>query len=144
MNDQNKTELLGMNQSELEEFVTGIHEPKFRAGSYINGSIKTDGFFYEMSDIPRDLRFRLDETPKYPSPDLLTKSIPRRNRKFLLEMNDKKKVETVIIPQNAQKKLPIHRLYFQSGGMPGWMCFLCDGAGGFQRQLWPLKLSDRF
>ncbi|HPF21773.1 MAG TPA: 23S rRNA (adenine(2503)-C(2))-methyltransferase RlmN, partial [Syntrophomonas sp.] len=137
MNDQNKTELLGMNQSELEEFVTGIHEPKFRARQLYKWIYqKQTASFYEMSDIPRDLRFRLDEIAQISIPRFIKQRVSHDGtRKFLLEMNDKKKVETVIIPQNAQKNSQYTVCISSQVGCPVGCVFCATGAGGFQRQL---------
>ena len=137
MNDHNKTELLGLSLTELEEFVSGISEPKFRARQLYKWIYqKQTSSFYEMSDIPRDLRFRLDENAQISIPRFLKQRVSHDGtRKFLLEMNDKKRVETVIIPQTYDKNTKYTVCISSQVGCPIGCAFCATGAGGFQRHL---------
>ena len=105
MNILNKTEILGMNPGALEEFMLGIGEAPFRARQIYKWIYqKQTASFYEMSDLPKELRIRLDEKAVVSIPRVLKQRVSKDgSRKFLLEMNDKKKVETVVIPQSHDK-----------------------------------------
>ena len=103
MNSMKKTELLGMNMLELEEFAVKMGQPRFR-GRQLHRWIyvKDCCSFYEMSDIPRELRQQLDAVARISIPRVLKQRVSADGtRKFLMEMNDKKRVETVLIPQSS-------------------------------------------
>lgn len=95
-----KTHLAGLTAAELEEFVTGVGEPKFRARQIfkqIHNRRLLD--FAEMTDLPKQLREKLAESAtastlkvesKYESTD--------GTRRFLMKTRDNLPVETVFIP----------------------------------------------
>lgn len=137
MNIQNKTEILGMNLPVLEEFMNDIGEAPFRARQIYKWIYqKQTSSFYEMSDLPKELRIRLDEKAVVSIPRVLKQRVSKDgSRKFLLEMNDKKKVETVVIPQNHDKNTRYTACLSTQVGCPIGCSFCATGAGGFQRDL---------
>lgn len=53
-----------------------------------------------MSDIPKELRRQLDETAVVSIPRVLKQRVSKDGtRKFLMELEDRKRIETVVIPQ---------------------------------------------
>jgi 23S rRNA (adenine2503-C2)-methyltransferase len=145
MNDQKKTELLGMGQTELEDFVVSISEPKFRARQLYKWIYqKQTASFYDMSDIPRDLRFKLDDIAQISIPRFLKQRVSRDGtRKFLLEMNDKKRIETVIIPQTHEKNTQYTVCISSQVGCLVGCAFCATGAGGFQRNLLAYEIAGQ-
>jgi 23S rRNA (adenine2503-C2)-methyltransferase len=145
MTDQKKIELLGMSQTELEDFAVNIAEPKFRGRQLYKWIYqKQTASFYEMSDIPRDLRFKLDDIAQISIPRFLKQRVSQDGtRKFLLEMNDKKRVETVIIPQTHEKNTQYTVCISSQVGCPIGCAFCATGAGGFQRNLLAYEIAGQ-
>lgn len=137
MNMKEKTELLGMGISELEEFMVAIGEPAFR-GRQIYKWIYTKAVnsFYEMSDLSRDLRNRLDEIAQVSIPRVLKqRASTDGTRKFLMELEDKKRVESVVIPHSQKKDSKYTLCISTQVGCPVGCAFCATGNSGFQRNL---------
>ncbi len=145
MNANIKTELLGMSPIELEDFMIGIGEPGYRARQIYKWIYqKQTASFYEMSDLPRELRVRLDEKARISIPRVLKQRVSKDGtRKFLLEMNDKKKVETVVIPQSNDKNTRYTLCISTQVGCPIGCPFCATGAGGFQRNLQAYEIAGQ-
>ncbi len=137
MNIDNKTELLGMDLANLEEFALSIGQPPYRARQIYKWIYqKQTASFYEMSDLPKNLRVSLDEKAQISIPRVLKQRVSSDGtRKFLLEMNDKKKVEAVIIPQSNDKNTNYTICISTQVGCPIGCSFCATGRGGFQRNL---------
>lgn len=137
MNMDNKTELLGMDLVEMEAYMLDIGEAGYRAKQIYKWIYqKQIASFYEMSDLPKELRVRLDEKAKISIPRVLKQRVSQDGtRKFLLEMNDKKKVETVIIPHSQDKNTHYTACISTQVGCPVGCGFCATGAAGFQRNL---------
>ncbi|PKM77744.1 MAG: 23S rRNA (adenine(2503)-C(2))-methyltransferase RlmN [Firmicutes bacterium HGW-Firmicutes-15] len=145
MNMENKTELLGMDIGDLENYLLSQGQPRFRA-KQIYGWIyrKEVSSFYEMSDIPKELRLRLDENATISIPRVLKQRVSKDNtRKFLLEMKDKKKVETVLIPQGGDKNDRYSLCISTQVGCPVGCAFCATGASGFQRSLQAYEMAGQ-
>jgi len=137
MNMKEKTELLGMGISELEEFMAAIGEPGFR-GRQIYKWIYTKAVnsFYEMSDLSRDLRNRLDDIAQVSIPRVLKQRVATDGtRKFLMELEDKKRIESVVIPHNQKKDSKYTLCISTQVGCPVGCAFCATGNSGFQRNL---------
>ncbi len=132
-----KVELLGLNIAELEEFVVAIGEPKFRAKQIYKWIYqKREHSFYEMSDLPKDLRYKLDEIAIISIPRVLKQKVSLDGtRKYLIEFGDKKKVETVVIPQSFDKNGKYSLCLSTQVGCPIGCSFCATGLSGFQRNL---------
>ncbi|CFX77349.1 Ribosomal RNA large subunit methyltransferase RlmN/Cfr [Syntrophomonas zehnderi OL-4] len=137
MNTIKKTEFLGMKLPELEDFFVSIGEPAYRARQVYRWIYqKQTSSFYEMSDLPKELRQHLDERAEVSIPRVLKQRVSSDNtRKFLLEMKDKKKIETVIIPQSNHKNTTYTLCISSQVGCPVGCSFCATGTGGFQRNL---------
>ena len=106
-----KTELLGMGIKELEDFMESVGESRYR-GRQMHRWIyqKAVSSFYEMSDISRDLRTKLDELARISIPRVLKQRASiDGTRKFLMELEDKKRIESVVIPKEPEGLSPWSR-----------------------------------
>ena len=137
MDMHNKTELLGMDIEMLEAYLLDIGEPRFRAKQIYTWIYRKEvSSFYEMSDIPKELRLSLDEIAAVSIPRVLKQRVARdHTRKFLFEMNDRKKIETVVIPQNHDKDTRYSLCISTQVGCPIGCSFCATGASGFHRNL---------
>lgn len=137
MNSIDKIELLGMNIEQLEDFASSMGQPRFR-GRQLHRWIyvKDTASFYEMSDIPREVRQQLDERACISIPRVLKQRVAADGtRKFLMEMNDKKRVETVLIPQSSDLNGRYTLCVSSQVGCPFRCAFCATGQGVFQRNL---------
>ncbi len=137
MNIKTKTELLGMGTKELEDFMESIGEPRYR-GRQIHRWIyqKAVSSFYEMSDLSRDLRTKLDELARISIPRVLKQRASiDGTRKFLMELEDKKRIESVVIPHSRNKDTRYTLCISTQVGCPIGCVFCATGNSGFQRNL---------
>ncbi len=132
-----KTELLGLSISELEHFVTSIGEPRFRAKQLFSWIYnKKEHSFYAMSDLPKQLRAQLDEVAVISIPRVLKQKVSiDGTRKYLIEFKDKKRIETVVIPNSAEERNKYTICLSTQIGCPIGCSFCATGIGGFQRNL---------
>lgn len=132
-----KTEFLGMNIKELEEFMAANGEAPYRARQIYRWVFrKHTSSFYEMSDIPKELKEKLDEIAVISIPRVIRSRISKDGtRKFLFELIDRKRVETVAIPQawNRAKKYTL--CLSTQVGCPLGCAFCATGQAGFERNL---------
>lgn len=132
-----KKELLGLSPAEMEEFAIEVGEPVFRGRQLYKWIYqKETSSFYDMTDLPRPLRAELDRKAVISIPRVLKQRVSSDGtRKFLIEMNDKKKVETVVIPMSNDKKPKYSLCISTQVGCPVGCSFCATGASGFQRDL---------
>jgi 23S rRNA (adenine2503-C2)-methyltransferase len=137
MDMENKTELLGMDLKNLEDYLLSLGEPRFRASQIYTWIYRKEvSSFYDMSDMPKELRSRLNEIAVISIPRVLKQRVSKDGtRKFLMEMNDKKRVETVIIPQSHDKDTRYSLCISTQVGCPVGCSFCATGQSGFQRNL---------
>ncbi|NLN88197.1 MAG: 23S rRNA (adenine(2503)-C(2))-methyltransferase RlmN [Syntrophomonadaceae bacterium] len=133
----NRTELLGMDLKSLESYMQSLGEPRYRANQIFAWIYrKAVGSFYEMSDIPKELRLRLDAAAQVSIPRVLKQRVSADGtRKFLFEMNDKKRIEAVVIPQSRDKHTRYSLCISTQVGCPLGCLFCATGQSGFQRNL---------
>jgi 23S rRNA (adenine2503-C2)-methyltransferase len=132
-----KTELLRMGIKELEGFMDSIGEPRYR-GRQVHKWIykKAVSSFYDMSDLSRDLRTKLDELARISIPRVLKQRASiDGTRKFLMELEDKKRIESVIIPHSRNKDTRYTLCISTQVGCPVGCVFCATGNSGFQRNL---------
>lgn len=97
-----KIELIGLTKTELEQQLKQLGEPSFRAKQiwqwlYFYG--KTD--FNEMTNLSKALREKLSENFSIYRPKIVSEQKSAdRTHKWLLEMADGQKIETVYIPED--------------------------------------------
>ena len=137
MNSVEKIELLGMNMLEMEDFAVSQGQPRFRGRQLHRWIyIKDTSSFYEMSDIPREVRQQFDDKAFISIPRVLKQRVSEDGtRKFLMEMNDKKRIETVLIPQSANLNGRYTLCVSSQVGCPFRCAFCATGQGVFQRNL---------
>lgn len=133
-----KSELLGMQMKQLEEFVSAQGEPRFRADQLYKWIyVKTESSFYKMSDLPKATREKLDRIAKISIPKCLKQrlSADGGTRKLLLELEDKKRIEAVLIPQTYKKDQRYSLCVSTQVGCPVNCAFCATGKIGFHRHL---------
>jgi 23S rRNA (adenine2503-C2)-methyltransferase len=92
----NKDELLGKDIEELESYMISIGEAAFRARQIFKWIYSKEvNSFYDMSDLPRELRKKLDTMAQISIPRVLKQRVSQDGtRKYLLELRDKKRIES--------------------------------------------------
>jgi 23S rRNA (adenine2503-C2)-methyltransferase len=145
MDIENKTEFLGMDIEALEKYLVSLGQPRFRASQVYTWIYRKEiNSFYEMTDIPKKLRVSLDEMAVVSIPRVLKQRVSRDNtRKFLLEMKDKKKVETVVIPQSWDNNTRYSLCISTQVGCPVGCSFCATGLSGFQRNLMAYEMAGQ-
>jgi 23S rRNA (adenine2503-C2)-methyltransferase len=137
MNSSNKDELLGRDIEELEEYMKGMGEAPFRARQIFKWIYSKEvNSFRDMSDLPQDLRRKLEGTAQVSIPRVLKQRVSADGtRKYLLELRDKKRIETVLIPQGQGKDSRYTICVSTQVGCPIGCSFCATGQSGFQRNL---------
>src|SRR5690242_7447238 len=96
-----RVELIGLSQPELVAFVEGLGEPAYR-GRQIFAAFQHRRLrsFEEMTDLPKDLRARLNEIARASSLKIESRYISADGtRRYLMKTHDNLPVETVFIPE---------------------------------------------
>lgn len=96
-----KTNLKGMTLDQMAEYVVSIGEPKYRASQIYQWLYKYRvTSFDEMTNLPQPLRQKLNDSAEIEQFSLSTyqTSAVDGTVKFLYELSDGKKIETVLIP----------------------------------------------
>src|SRR5690349_3378954 len=96
-----RVELIGLSQPELVAFVEGLGEPAYR-GRQIFAALqhRRRRSFAEMTDLPKDLRARLNELARASSLTIESRYISADGtRRYLMKTHDNRPVETVFIPE---------------------------------------------
>jgi 23S rRNA (adenine2503-C2)-methyltransferase len=102
-----KTNLKGLTQKELQEFALFVGEKKFRGQQLFDWLYnKETESFDDMSTFSKPLRSKLNETASIDTIELLTfhKSIHDNTTKFLFQLKDGKRIESVLIPPKTAFK----------------------------------------
>ncbi len=151
-----KTNLKGLTQKDLEEFVLSIGEKKFRGGQLFDWLYNKEAeSFNEMSTFSKSLRNKLDELATIDTFELLTfhKSIHDNTTKFLFQLKDGKRIESVLIPpatsyqngaasdEDEQKRLTL--CVSTQVGCPLDCVFCATGTMGFGRNLTAGEIVDQ-
>ena len=133
----NKDELLGKDIEELESYMISIGEAAFRARQIFKWIYSKEvNSFYDMSDLPRELRKKLDTMAQISIPRVLKQRVSQDGtRKYLLELRDKKRIESVLIPQGSGKNSRYTICVSTQVGCPIGCSFCATGQAGFQRNL---------
>ncbi|MBU1298915.1 MAG: 23S rRNA (adenine(2503)-C(2))-methyltransferase RlmN [Bacteroidetes bacterium] len=152
-----RTNLKGLSLKDLEEFVISISEKRFRGGQLFdwlyNKEVET---FDEMTTMSKSLRAKLKETASIDSINLLTfhRSSDDKTTKFLFELSDGKKIESVLIPprtafennsaedEDEQKRLTL--CVSTQVGCPLDCVFCATGTMGFHRNLTSCEIIDQY
>jgi len=134
--------LKGMTLPELENFVAGLGWEKYRARQIFKWLYnKQVDDFSKMSDIPKDYREKLSEVADINELKLSTfeKSNCDGTIKFLFELKDGEKIESVLIPDDSRLTLCVSTQV----GCPIDCKFCATGAMGFKRNLTAGEIVDQ-
>src|SRR5690242_20900460 len=96
-----RVELIGLSQPELVAFVETMGEPAYR-GRQIFGALQHRRLrsFDEMTDLPKDLRARLNEVARASTLTVESRYLSDDGtRRYLMKTHDGFPVETVFIPE---------------------------------------------
>lgn len=131
-----------LSPNELEEFIVGLGERPYRArqvGRWIYKKGVTS--FDDMTDLPKGFRETLKETASIPSLNLVQYRVSQDGtRKYLFELSDGNRIESVLIPDNGRFTLCVSS---QVGCALG--CTFClTGRVGKIRNLSPSEILDQF
>lgn len=146
MNTISRTQLLGLSCQQLEEYMLQLGQPRFRGRQIYKWIYQKDvSSFYEMSDIPKELRQQLDETSVISIPRFLKQRVSKDGtRKFLMELEDRKRVETVVIPQGEAREARYSLCISTQVGCPIGCAFCATGSSGYQRSLQAYEMVGQF
>lgn len=132
-----KDELLGMSMEGLETYMIELGEPAYRGRQLFKWIYsKETNSFYEMSDIPRELQKKMDASAKISIPRVLKQRVSiDGTRKYLFELADKKRIETVLIPHSRAKDSQYTLCISTQVGCPVGCSFCATGQSGWQRNM---------
>jgi 23S rRNA (adenine2503-C2)-methyltransferase len=97
-------ELRGLTQTELISFVETIGEPAYR-GRQLFAALQHRRLcsFTEMTDLPKELRSRLNEVARASSLEIESRYVSEDGtRRYLMKTHDRLPVETVFIPEKRR------------------------------------------
>ncbi|MGE5544646.1 MAG: 23S rRNA (adenine(2503)-C(2))-methyltransferase RlmN [Bacillota bacterium] len=132
-----KTELSGLCLEEMERTILDLGLPRFRARQIYHWLYKHHVHsFYQMNNLPKELRHFLDKNVSLTVPKVVKARISQDGtRKFLLELSDKKRIETVAIPQFRADGKKYTICVSSQVGCPVGCKFCATGQSGFERDL---------
>jgi 23S rRNA (adenine2503-C2)-methyltransferase len=141
--------LKGLTVEELQEFVESLGEKKYRATqlfTWIYG--KQASSFEEMTDISKEFRTVLSRTAAVRSLELVAKSTSPSDgtTKFLFELPDGLRIESVLIPPQEDSPAAERRLTLclsTQVGCPLDCKFCATGTMGFSRNLTAGEIVDQ-
>ncbi len=144
-----KINLKGFSLKELQDFVESLGEKSYRAGqifSWLYG--KRAGSFDEMTDISRKFRAVLQEMASIENLHIVARqsSPTDGTTKFLFELNDGLKIESVLIPPEKDSPAVEKRLTLcvsTQVGCPLDCKFCATGTMGFFRNLTAGEILDQ-
>ena len=119
---------------ETEEVINGLGLPRFRARQIYHWLYKHQVHsFYQMSNLPKELRHFLDQKASITVPRVVKSRVSRDGtRKFLLELGDKKRIETVAIPQSRAAGTKYTICLSSQVGCPIGCTFCATGQSGLR------------
>ncbi|NLM94115.1 MAG: 23S rRNA (adenine(2503)-C(2))-methyltransferase RlmN [Firmicutes bacterium] len=128
-----KVELIGADLETIQELMSTLKEPPFRAKQIMQWIYHRGRFdFHQMGNLPKTLRDKLDETASIALPRITARRISRDGtQKYLLELEDGATIETVLIPEGNRRTLCVS----SQVGCAMDCRFCATGAQGFQRNL---------
>ena len=125
--------LLDLDRQGLEDYFSGMGEKSFRAGQvmkWIHQKGVSD--FQQMSNLSKALRDRLQSTTEITAPEVVYDAISEDGtRKWLLQLHDGNRIETVYIPEDDRGTLCVS----SQVGCALDCSFCSTGRQGFNRNL---------
>ena len=129
----NKQDIRNLSFQELADYAAGLGEKPFRAKQIFDWLYKKcAGSFDEMVNLPQPLRQKLAEDFFLLTPPIERQLVAKdQTQKFLFDLPDHEKVETVLIPSSGRSTVCVST---QAGCKFG--CKFCaSGIGGWTRDL---------
>jgi len=136
-----KVELIGLSQPELVEFVDGLGEPAYR-GRQIFAALQHRRLrsFDEMTDLPKELRARLNEVGNASTLKVESRYISSDGtRRYLMKTHDGLPVETVFIPEEHRDTI----CFSSQSGCPLQCTFCLTAQLGLLRSLTPGEIVEQ-
>src|SRR5689334_1998637 len=136
-----RVELIGLSQPELVAFVGGLGEPAYR-GRQIFAALQHRRLrsFDEMTDLPKDLRARLNEIARASSLKIESRYISADGtRRYLMKTPDNLPVETVFIPEEHRDTI----CFSSQSGCPLQCTFCLTAQLGLLRSLTPGEIVEQ-
>jgi 23S rRNA (adenine2503-C2)-methyltransferase len=136
-----KVELIGLSQPELVEFVEGLGERAYR-GRQIFAALQHRRLrsFEEMTDLPKELRARLNEAGSASTLKVESRYISSDGtRRYLMKTHDGLPVETVFIPEEHRDTI----CFSSQSGCPLQCTFCLTAQLGLLRSLTPGEIVEQ-
>lgn len=136
-----KANIKEMNIKELEVFFKNMGEPKFRAKQVFEWMHKGAFSFEEMTNLPKELRQKLDNIAEIRHIEILKRQISKKDgtRKYLFGLQDGNAIETVYMKYKHGNSICISS---QAGCRMG--CRFCASTiSGLQRNLTASEMLDQ-
>lgn len=136
-----RAHLTGLTQAELVSFIEALGEPAYR-GRQIFAAVQHRRLrsFDEMSDLPKDLRARLQENATASSLIVESRYISEDGtRRHLMKTHDSLPVETVFIPEERRDTI----CFSSQSGCPLQCSFCLTAKLGLLRSLTPGEIVEQ-
>src|SRR5215471_14172966 len=135
------THLAGLSQAEVSEFVAGLGEPDYRARQiFANVHARRLRSFDEMTDLPKDLRSRLNQEATIATLTLESRYISTDGtRRYLFKTRDNLPVETVFIPEERRDTI----CFSSQSGCPLQCTFCLTAQLGLLRSLTAAEIVEQ-
>ena len=136
-----QVELLGLSKTELVEFVETLGEPAYR-GRQIFAALHHRRLrnFDEISDLPKDLRSRLNDVATSSSLKIESRYISSDGtRRYLMRTHDNLPVETVFIPEERRDTI----CFSSQSGCPLQCTFCLTAQLGLLRSLTAAEIVEQ-
>jgi 23S rRNA (adenine2503-C2)-methyltransferase len=134
-------ELVGLNQTELQDYVGTLGEPAYRGRQLFNAlQHRRLRSFEEMTDLPKDLRTRLEQIARASTLTVESRYISEDGtRRYLMKTHDKLPVETVFIPEERRDTI----CFSSQSGCPLQCTFCLTAQLGLLRSLTPGEIVEQ-
>ena len=128
-----KTNLLGLNRTQMEEFFLSVGEKRFRAEQLMKWIYHENTVDFEkMTNLSKVLRAKLMDVAEIRAPQIASKEYSKDGtRKWVIQVDANNRVETVFIPQGKRGTLCVS----SQVGCALDCDFCSTGKQGFQRDL---------
>lgn len=136
-----RVELTGLSQPELVAFVEAFGEPAYR-GRQIFAALQHRRLrsFDEMTDLPKDLRARLNDVARASSLKIESRYVSSDGtRRYLMKTDDNLPVETVFIPEEHRDTI----CFSSQSGCPLQCTFCLTAQLGLLRSLTPGEIVEQ-
>ena len=136
-----KTDLKSLTVRELEQYLTGLGEKKFRAKQIFSWIYKGAENFDQMTDLSKELRKKLEENAEIKMLEILKVQSSEKDgtRKYLFRLEDGNSIESVFMKYKFGNTVCISS---QAGCRMG--CEFCASAiNGLQRNLTAGEMADQ-